>query len=73
MFFSVWPLTFCVLVLGVAQDVCVFDSVGVLQLLSAGWRCIFAAAHRDIGKESAGVQSRPGDWRADDLHHQRVR
>lgn len=42
-FFAVW-LSFCVLVLGVAQDVGVFDSVSVLQLLSAGWRCVLAPA-----------------------------
>lgn len=48
---------FSILVLGDAQRIGVFDPVGLLWLRSAGWHCKLDAAHRDVGQESAGVQS----------------
>lgn len=38
-------LSSCVLVLGNAQDISVFDPVNVLQLQSAGWHCVVDPAH----------------------------
>lgn len=65
-------IRFRVLVPGVAQVISVFDAVGVLRLLRAGWGCILVPPHRDIGEEPAGVPLRPRNRRADDHSGQPV-
>lgn len=72
-FSAVWFLRFCVVVPGDAQEVCVFNSVGVLWLRSAGWTRIFNSAYWDAGQGSAGVELQSGDPRADDRHNQPVK
>lgn len=64
---------FYVVVPGDAQEVCVFNSVGVLWLRSAGCPSIFNSAYWDAGQGTAGVELQSGDQRADDQHNQPVR
>lgn len=69
-YYCMFNLPYPVLFLGDAQGLCVFDSVHILRLLTAGRHHLSNASYWDNGQASAGLQRWPGwSWGVD--HHSR--